>query len=162
LVGTFLATATGFPAALAAGFAATLTTGLLTLAGTALTTGFVTGLEAGFAAAFGAGLTGPGFFATGFAGALVDGFAAGWLAGFAGTLALPLAAVALLFFPVVAFTSCLLAERSCAWSVGLAVPLWPLVGFFDGGSSARECTGLPTGKPISCKIETIIWPSIRK
>jgi hypothetical protein len=31
-----------------------------------------------------------------------------------------------------------------------------------GGSSARECTGFAIGKPISCKIETIIWPSIRK
>jgi hypothetical protein len=28
-----------------------------------------------------------------------------------------------------------------------------------GASSARECTGLPIGKPISCKIETIMWRS---
>jgi len=33
------------------------------------------------------------------------------------------------------------------------------VGIAAGVRSARECTGLAIGKPISCKIETIMWRS---
>jgi hypothetical protein len=88
-------------------------------------------------------------------------FASNGILGFAVVPDLALATAVLLSFPDVVFTSCLLAERFCAVSVGPSVPLRLLVGSFAVGSSARECTGFPTGKPISCKIETIIWFSIR-
>lgn len=122
---------------------------------------------AGFGAGFGLAFTEVDFFAGTLIGALTAGlaeaadFEAGLPEGLTSTWALFLVAVALLSFPVLAFTSCLLAERSCTWSVGPAFPSCPLDGFFDGGSSARECTGFVIGKPISCKIETIIWLSTR-
>ena len=152
----FLTGATG----LTPGFGTALAAGLLAFTTGALATGLCAGVETA--------LAGTTFLATGFTAALANGLATGLPgaaalpAGLADTCTLALVTAALLSFPVLAFTSCLLAERSCAWSVGLFVPLWPLDGFFDGGSSARECTGFAIGKPISCKIETIIWPSIQK
>ncbi|QTN26099.1 hypothetical protein HZ993_18970 [Rhodoferax sp. AJA081-3] len=163
---TFLAVTTlGGTAFLATGlavdFAPTFATGLADFAGAAFATGFAAGLAAGFAATlvatFLAGLAG-GLLAT-FATGLVDllGLATVFPLGLATAVALVLAAAALLSFPDLAFTSCLLAEISCAWSVGPANPALPFAGFFDWASPARECTGFPLAKPIRCKIETIIW-----
>ncbi|MES2947419.1 MAG: hypothetical protein V4858_02650 [Pseudomonadota bacterium] len=151
-----LAGALGATGALVAGFALTLATGFAVLTAAPLVTGLVWTLAAGLGTTLVATVEAP--LATGFA----DAWATDLLAGLAtgATAALPLAAGALLFFPDLAFTSCLLAEISCAWSVDPAFPPRPLEGFSGGASPARECTGLPTGKPISCKIETIIWLSI--
>ncbi len=160
-----LAGALGATGTLAAGFALTLATGFAVLTAAPLVTGllwaFATGLAAGLGTTLAATFETP--LATGFADAWATDLLAGLAdlaAGLAATAALPLPAGALLSFPDLAFTSCLLAEISCAWSVDPAFPPRPLEGFSGGASPARECTGLPTGKPISCKIETIIWLSI--
>ena len=127
---------------------ATLATGLVALTGAA-------DLEAGLLTVLGAGFS--TYWAT------LPAFAAGLPGGLAAGCALVVAVVgALLLFPGIAFTSCLLAERFCAWSVVPAVPPRLLEVVSGGASSARECTGFPVGKPISCKSETIIWLSIRK
>ncbi len=149
-----VALATGFAGTFFAGAAALVAglAGLADLTGALLATGLA-------GAAFGEGLA--GFFATGLL-TVAAGLTAGFALGLPAAGALDGAAVALLFFPGLAFTSCLLAERVCSWSVVPAVPLLPLEGSSGGASPARECTGFAIGKPISCKIETIIWLSIRK
>lgn len=161
LVTALAAAFLGWTTALAAGFAV----GLVAALGAAFTAAFdgIVGLTAAFAATLTAGL------AVGFADALLTvtgagltGLAAGFPLAWATACTLLLAAVVLLSFPDLAFTSCLLADLSCAWSVGPAVPPRPLEGFAGGTSPARECTGFPKGKPNSCKIETIIWLSLRK
>jgi hypothetical protein len=137
----------GLAAAMGAAFltgSANLLAGLLAFVGSGFKAGLPVGLGAGFST-FLAALT-----------ALAAGFpddlaAAGALLGAGG---------ALLSFPGFAFTSCLLAEGFCAWSMVPAVPPRLLEVVAGGVSPARECTGFPIGKPISCKIETIIWLSI--
>ena len=144
---------TGLALALATGFAATLAGALA---------GALTGALVGaFSDALGASL------AVGLAGTLevdrtagLTGLASGFPLDLTAACNLLLAAAVLLTFPDLAFTSCLLADFSCAWSVGPAAPPGPLDDCFGGGSPARECTGFPKGKPISCKIETIIWRSL--
>ena len=135
--------ATGFAGCLAAaltkGFTTGFAEGLLFVAGLAPTTGFATGFAGGFAAA--RALT-AGF-------ALADGFATGLAAGLT-------AGLAFMFLPVLAFTSCLLTGLACAWSWVPWTPLCAFAGRSVGVSPARECTGFPMGKPISCKIETIM------
>ncbi len=106
------------------------------------------------------GLAGAAALVTFLAG--VTALAAGFPLGLPAAGSLVGAAVALLLFPGLAFTSCLLAELFCAWSVVPAAPPRLLEVLSGGASPARECTGFPIGKPISCKIETIIWLSIRK
>jgi hypothetical protein len=159
--------ATAFAGAGLAGFLATgleadFTTGLAATLFAALTTGLATGLVAlealdALATSLAAGLTadlgasfvvafltnGLGFtlaadFAVGFTAALKAGFAT----GFPAALGLTATAGALDLVPDFAFTSCLLVALACAWSFAVSL--------------ARECTGFPVGKPISCKIETII------
>ncbi|MEO7185978.1 MAG: hypothetical protein ABIY86_11790 [Rhodoferax sp.] len=162
-MGTGLATArglevTGFESDgvtfLAVDFALTFANGFAVFTGAALTAGLATGFATGLATSFGVtldtALDGAAF-------AAVAGLATGFPLGLAATAnALGLAAVALLTFPDLAFTSGLLAEISCASSVGPAAPALPLTGFFGWASPARECTGFPLAKPIRCKIETII------
>lgn len=156
------ALATGFLGAafatvFAAGLAGALATGLVT--GLAATLAGLTALAAALVGALATGLV----LATGFAGTLALAFAAAlagglavFVAGLAAALVLVLAAVALLTFPDLAFTWSLLAGCACL----LSVAPWGVSEILDGLSGeispARECTGLPIGKPISCKIETII------
>ena len=168
-----------------AGFSAALALGMVDFATGFLsaTAGLVTGAEEtlggdlggagdiGLAAALPEDLA----LATVFDADLATDFCGGWVSalavfpglvsnrtlGFAVVSDLVLATAVLLSFPDVVFTSCLLADRSCAVSVGPSALLRLLVGSFAVASPARECTGFPTGKPISCKIETIIWFSIR-
>jgi len=102
-----------------------------------------------FAAAFAAGLAGVLAAAALAAALAVTAF-------FATGFALLGAGFTLLSFPDFAFTSCLLAGSACAWSLVAAVALRPFRGLSERVSSARECTGLPMGKPISCKSETNI------
>lgn len=171
----------GLVAGLAAGFAADLAGAGLALAGwatglLAFAAGLLT-LATGFAALAGAllamlllavllaGLAAAllGAFGAGLAATLEAGFAteAAFLPDDAGA-ALPFAdlargVVVFLSFPDVAFTSCLLAELDCASSLVRAeVALRALGRTAAGDCSARECTGFPIGKPISCKSETII------
>ena len=150
---TFLAgAALGGTAVLAAGidddFALTFATGLAVFAA-GLAAGLATDLARGLVAAMGATL------ATG-----VADLATGFPLSLATSVALVVVAAALLSFPDLAFTSCLLAEISCAWSVGPATPALPLTGFCGWASPAGEFTGFPLVKPNRCKIETIIWLSI--
>ena len=161
---TALGGAAFFAIGLAGDFALTFATGFVVFAGLAFATDLTTGLGATFATPLGS--TAPTGLATAFAGALLStltnglpGLVTGFSLGLAAAVAFTLifVAAALLSFPDLAFTSCLLAEISCAWSVGPATPALPLTGFFGWASSARECTGFPMAKPIRCKIETIIW-----
>jgi hypothetical protein len=86
--------------------------------------------------------------------ALAAGFndEAGLLAALATgfTVALALAGVALF---VLAFTSCLLTETRGVWLRGVWFPVSGAVG---SSPSARECTGIPKGKPIICSSVTNI------
>ena len=159
-VGALAVAALGWTAGLVAGFALTLATGFAVFAVAPLVSGFPWALATGLVAALATTLEELDPLAAGLTDALATGLLVGLAADLVATTALPLAAVGLLSFPDLAFTSCLLAEISCAWSVGPAGPPLPLEGLSGGTSPARECTGFPMGKPISCKIETIIWPSI--
>jgi hypothetical protein len=140
--------ATDFASFLATGWAATFTAladaareGFFTLAGLAVAPVFtacrVAGLAAGFTAVFVALATGR---LTDLAAALTAAFAV------PGTL--------VFFTGLLAFTSCLLAERLCAWSGGTRAPGLAIASRFGDLSTAGECTGLAIGKPMSCKRET--------
>jgi hypothetical protein len=72
--------------------------------------------------------------------ALATGFTVVWA----------LAGVALF---VLAFTSCLLTETRGVWLRGVWFPVSGAVG---PSPSARECTGIPKGKPIICNSVTNI------
>jgi hypothetical protein len=159
--------ATAFAAALTAGLTADLTAGWVTGFAIALVAGFadftataltgvlLTAFAGAFATVLPAGLTGV---FTGVALALA-GLATGFVVGLTAAGTLLLAVLALVSFPDIAFTSFLLAGLAWAWSVGTAFPSGALEALPGGVSPARECTGFPNGKPISCKIETIIWHS---
>jgi hypothetical protein len=155
--------ATAFAAALTAGltagwetgFAIALATGFADFTATAFTGVLLTAFAGAFATVLPAGLTG---IFTGVALALA-GLTTGFVVGLTAAGTLLLAVFALVSFPDIAFTSFLLAGLACAWSVGAAFPSGALEALPGGVSPARECTGFPNGKPISCKIETIIWHS---
>ncbi len=142
-----------------------------------LAAGLAAGFTAGFAATLGAGLAGAtaaglaAVVAADFTGALglsaTAGLAAALGADLAGALtgvatalteALGLAAATLDLgsFPGLAFTWSLLVELAGGSCVALWFPRGAFEGLACGVSSARECTGFAIGKPMSCKIETII------
>ncbi|WP_413857612.1 hypothetical protein [Candidatus Aalborgicola defluviihabitans] len=162
--------ATGLTGALAVGLEASLAAGLIMGFAVLATATLLTVLTGALAADLGAGLdatlavallatvvlaTGLADLATGLVTAATD-WAANLPLGWLLAAALVGATLAWLLFPGLAFTACLLAERICSWSVVLTVPLRILEDGAGGASTARECTGFPTGNPISCKIETII------
>ncbi len=165
-----------FTVGLAVGLVGVFATGLGVGLGDALDVVLARGLGASFATGLAGALaafsgllttlattfaTGLGF-ATGFAGTLVTaltaaftGFA-GFASGFAEALGFAVSALDWLAFPDVAFTWSLLAGWACMLFVAPLGVSEVFVGLSGEISSARECTGLPTAKPISCKIETII------
>jgi hypothetical protein len=126
------------PGAFTAGLTALLDTDFSALADAVLEAGLATGLLATLA--------------TG----LVTVLAAGLAAGLTNALDCAEVDLTLLSFPELAFTACLLAGLSCPWFWGSDAPPLFLKCFSGGVSTARECTGKTRGKPISCKIETII------
>jgi hypothetical protein len=129
VIGFFAASATVLED-LAADFTGVLTTDL----------GAATAFVAGFAGDFGATLT-----------SFTD-FAAGLVTVFA----LTATALGLRSFPDLAFTWSLLVELARLSSTTLGASTDAFDGSLCGVSPARECTGFTIGKPISCKIETII------
>lgn len=127
-------------------FAVGFTTGL---AGASLDAAFAAGLTGGAAVACFCAAPAPALlaFTSALAGfdAGVDAFGAGFFAAAA------LAGVAL---AVLAFTICLLTETLWAWlKRGVA---FVAKGVGAPGPSARECTGIPKGKPIICNSVTNI------
>ncbi len=138
LGGACLTTFTGaFPAVLTAFFAATFTPALRPVLAAFLGTTLAAGLAGVFTA-------------------LADGCGAALAFALAGGVTAFLAVTVDLALPVCVFTSSLLAGLACACSGGTALPLRTCVGLSARVCSARECTGLACGKPISCKSETII------
>jgi hypothetical protein len=150
-----------FAAGLETDFSTTLVVGLE--AATALEAALATGLVMDFSAAFATGLEDltddfAGFSSTGLADACFATLASfsGFASGFVSFLALADAALDLGSFPDLAFTWSLLVELARLSSTTPWASTDTFDGLLCGASSARECTGFTIGKPISCKIETII------
>jgi hypothetical protein len=170
-VGALTALAVVFATGLETGFTTVFTVGLEAVVG--LEAALATGLIMDFSAALATGLGDltadfTGFLTTGLA--LAAAFTTGFTAAFFATLAtftgfarglasffvLVAAALDLGSFPDLAFTWSLLVELARLSPTTLWASTDAFDGLLCGASSARECTGFAIGKPISCKIETII------
>jgi hypothetical protein len=148
---------TDFSTALAVGLVATLAAGL-GMDFSATTAAGLEDLTADFTGVMTTGLGAATAFTADFAGDLVAALASftGVAAGLVTVFALTETALDLGSFPVLAFTWSLLVELVRLSSATRWASTDTFGGLLCWVSPARECTGFTSGKPNSCKIETII------